>query len=260
MTKLCKPIINILLSSLLLTLVVGSFEVTSMTEENEGIVYSALIIDEADLLTPEEEEELLPFMTQLENYGNTIFQTVTLGEGADFEKYSEDTYYEIFGNEPGAIFQVDMGNRKLTLSSSTGMDEVISRERDSIVDNVYRYATDGDYLECAKECFNQIYTVYNDGVIAHRMKNIDNALLAVMLSLIVNFIIVFASEKKKSSDAKLVASVIATTTVLGAAVKESGLTKVYSPVSTDSGSSGSFGGGGGGGGGGFSGGSSSHGF
>lgn len=259
MNKLSKTIKILILSIFIWAVSAVCFGTSVWADEIEETVYSVIILDEAEILTPEQELELWPHMTQLETYGNIIFRTVVLDSGTDYEQDSENTYYEMFGNEPGVIFQIDMGNRKLTLSSSTGMDEVLASERDSIVDNVYRYATDEDYLKCASECFNQIYTIYNDGVIAHKMKYIDNAILALILSLIVNFIVVFASEKKKPADARIVSALIATVAVEGAKVKKNKANRVYSPVFSDSsGSGGSSGGGGGGGG--FSGGSSSHGF
>lgn len=259
MTKLSKTIKILIMTFLIWAVSAVCFETSVWADEIGETVYSVIILDEAEILTPEQELELWPHMTQLENYGNIVFRTVVLDSGANYEQDSENTYYEMFGNEPGVIFQIDMGNRKLTLSSSTGMDEILAKERDSIVDNIYRYATDEDYLKCAAECFDQIYTVYNDGVIAHKMKYIDNAILALILSLIVNFIVVFALEKKKPTDARIVSALIASVAVEGAKVKMNKANRVYSPISSDSsGSGGSSRGGGGGGG--FSGGSSSHGF
>lgn len=219
-------------------------------------VYDVVILDNAALLTEAEQNELYETMARIAPYGNVMFTTEYLGSETDYEGYCEDTYYQWFGNEPGVNFQIDMGNRKLTISTSTGMDEVVASERDSIVDNIYRYATDGDYLRCATRCFEQIYDVYNDGIIAHDMKHIDNAILAVMLALFLNFIFVFASKKGKASNSAIVKSLEAATVVAAASVTKGSLHKVYSPQSSGSGGSS----GGGGGGGGFSGGSSSHGF
>lgn len=245
--------------SLVFVLSLNLFAQKTMAAQAEKS-YQGIILDYEELLTDAEEQEVSAQMSRLLEYGNVIFQSVKLENGQDFEKYSEQTYYDYFGNEPGVIFQVDMGHRKLTLSSSTGLDEIIGSERDSIIDNVYRYATDGDYCRCAVRCFDQIYDVINDGTIAHTMKYIDNALIAIIISLIMNFIVVFSSSKKKATVGQIVAAMAVTTAVADVAVKAGNVTKVYSPVS--SGSGGSSGGGGfsGGGGGGFSGGSSSHGF
>ena len=53
-----------------------------------------------------------------------VFVTVKLNNG-QYEKFAENTYYKLCGNEPGALFQIDMGNRKLTLSTSTGLDDLL---------------------------------------------------------------------------------------------------------------------------------------
>ena len=239
----------------------GFCTVSAKADESAVPAYETVILDNENLLTEDEEKELSQHMLKLTEYGNVMFQSVKLSSSTDFEKYSEDTYYDYFGNEPGVIFQIDMGNRKLTLSSSTEMDDLIAYERDTIVDNVYRYATDEEYLRCASRCYDEIYDVINDIEIAHTLKYIDNALLAVLISLILNFIIVFAGSKKKTSTGKIVAALAASAVVADVAVKQGNKTKVYSPSSSGSGGSGgSFSGGGGGGGGGFSGGSSSHGF
>ena len=249
---------SILLSGLLaVALAVFSLNVNSYAQDGNSS-YECLIIDDANLLTEAQEEQVLYLMNKISEYGNVIFQSVTLTSG-NYEKYSEDTYYSYFGNEPGVIFQIDMGNRKLTISSSAEFDDLIRDERDSIVDNIYKLASYSDYCGCACKCYDEIYAVLNDGKIAHTMKYIDNAILAVIVSLILNFILIFASGKKKASTRKIVKALEGEFKVSDVKVMEGKVTKKYSPVSSGSGG-GSHGGGGGGGGGGFSGGSSSHGF
>lgn len=257
MKKIIALIFSILIISSLVILPV-------MAADQEDLqIYNAEIWDNADLLSDDDEEYLLHEMEALLPYGNVIFSSVTLESGANYEKNAEDTYYAHYGNEPGLIFQIDMGNRKLTLTASTQMDEYIRTERDSIVDNIYTFASAGNYYACASECFYEVHTVINDGKIAHKMKHINNALIALILALVLNFLLVFytTSRKKDLSKALLAGSVISAV-VTGAVVTEGKTTKTYSPVSSSSGGGGGFSGGssGGGGGGGFSGGSSSHGF
>lgn len=229
-------------------------------QENSEKVYKALILDEANLLTPEQEEMLLKDMESLLPYGNVIFSSVKLKDRS-FEKHSEDTYYKHFGNEPGVNFQIDMGNRKITLSASTGMEDIIGSERDSIVDNIYTYASNGDYYTCAKECYHQIDIILKDGEIAHDMKHINNGILAFILGLIINFFIVSITARKSISKKKLFGKMLDNLSLSNAVVTTGQVTKKYSPKkSRSSGFSGGSGGGHSSGGGGFSGGSSSHGF
>lgn len=224
--------------------------------------YKVLILDKAKLLTPEEKAKLAIDMKELQPYGNVVFLTITLKKGANYEKFSQDVYYKLYGNEPGVIFQIDMGNRKLTLSSSTGMDELISSERDSIVDNIYELATQKKYYECAKKCFHQIKLVIDNEEIAHDMKHINNAIFALILGLILNFLIICATARRRISKKKLLGEMGTAAILTDIVITAGHVTKTYSPKS--SGSSGGGGGssssGGSSGGGGFSGGSSSHGF
>lgn len=223
----------------------------------DEIRFQALINDEADLLTNEEEQQLMEDMGKLLDYGHVVFQTVTLST-SNYESYAEDSYYQMFGNEPGVLFQIDMGNRKLTLCASTKMEELIGKERDSIVDNIYEMASEADYYDCARECFDEIFIVLNDGKIAHEMKYINNLIFALILALIINFILVFATNRKKVSMKKLLGEMAVATAISGAVLHTGKVTKRYSPIESSSSSGG--GSSGGGGGGGFSGGSSSHGF
>lgn len=255
--------ILILFSVLWITCLTFSVPVYAASTENAGTAstesagYMWLIDDEADLLTDEEEEALYDSIDPLLEYGNVIFSTVTLPSGADYQGNCEDVYYYHFGNEPGVHFQIDMGNRKLTLSASTEMEDAIGSERDSIVDNIYQMATTEDYYGCAAECFREILVVVNDGKIAHSMKYIDNAILAFILALILNFVLVFVIGSKRVADKALVGSAVGALVISNTNIVKGSLIKQYSPRDSDGGGSS---GGGGGGGGGFSGGSSSHGF
>lgn len=250
----------------LLCLVVLSFLVINVFAnpvyaENENPKYKVMVIDKADLLTDYGEKELAKEMQELVDYGNVVFFTTKLKKGANYEKHCEETYYKLFGNEPGVIFQIDMGNRKLTLSASTQMEQLIGSERSSIVDNIYQLASKRKYYECASECFKQIKIVINDGEIAHDMKYIDNAIIAVVLGLMVNFFLIFATSRtsNRKEKRKLLGDMALDTTLAGVAINLGKRSRRYEPrKSSRSGGGGGFSGGGGGGG--FSGGSSSHGF
>lgn len=230
---------------------------TENSSEQNSINYDVFILDTVDLLNEEEETLLYENMGRLSSYGNMLFSTVELNEGSDYQKYAEDFYYERYGNEPGIHFQIDMGNRKLTLSASTGMEQLIGSERTSIVDNIYQLATQARYYECAKECFREIEAVLNDDKIAHGMKYIDNAIIAVILSLMIHFIVVFTITGKKDIAKQLLGKLTVNYEMTNVQISKGSLRKKYSPISSGSGSGGSSGGSSGGG---FSGGSSSHGF
>lgn len=218
--------------------------------------YQVVIYDDADLLSAEEEIQLYNDMLPLAEYGNVVFTSVEL-EGWQYEKFAEDTYYNLFGNQPGVLLQIDMGNRKLTLSTSARMDKMVGSERDSIIDNVYKLATNGDYYGCASKCFSQVYDVINGQKIAHQMKYIDNAIFALILALILNFFVVFATTRRRINKKKVLGEIVITTAITDLYIEHGKVTKRKTPKSSGGGG---FFGGGGFGGGGFSGGSSSHGF
>ena len=91
------------------------------------------------------------------------------------------------------------------------------------------------------------------------MKYISNALLALLLSALLNYFLVsFLSRSRKCSDEELLSAGQASFVFRNAAAKKTTTTKVYNPSS--SGSGGGSSGGGGGGGGGSSGGGGGHSF
>ena len=228
--------------------------------ETSTSCYQIMIMDDADLLTDEEEQKLYEDARELSYYGNVVLSTVILDDW-DYEGYAEDTYYYLFGNQPGVLFQIDMGNRKLTLSASTGMEDLIGSERDSIVDNIYKKATNEDYYGCASECFAEIMQVINGKAIAHQMKYIDNASYAIILAMILNFICVFATTRKRINRKRLLGELAVTAAITDLYIEQGKVTRRKAPKSSGGGGGHSGGGGfSGGGGGGFSGGSSSHGF
>ena len=234
--------------------------------DNETSAYEVLVFDDADILSDDEEIALYESMERILPYGNAFFYSTELDPSEDAQKAAEDAYYFMYENQPGVILQFDMTNRQITLSASTDMEKILHKERDSIVDNIYRIASQGDYYACAAECFDEIVLVINDGQIAHSMKYINNAILALIVALMINFFFVFINSRQDTSyKAYMLKSVFETETLKNIKVKETKKTKTYAPITTSSSSSGSgssFGSSGssGGGGGGFSGGSSSHGF
>lgn len=236
----------------------GAAAQTAATEQAK--VYKVQIIDRAKLLTEEQKQLLYKDMEPLAKYGHVVFYTTTLKKGVNYEKNCESIYYQLHKNDPGVIFQIDMGNRKLTLSASTGMEDRIGHERSSIVDNIYQKATARDYYGCASDCYKQILMVINNEEIAHDMKYIDNAICAVILGLLINFMVMFSTTRNRATKTKLLGEMTAAIALGEVMVKATKSKRYYDPKPKGSSGGGSSWGGGGGGGGGFSGGSSSHGF
>lgn len=220
--------------------------------------YQVLISDDIDLLTAEQEQQLVEDMKPNTDYGHVIFWTTeeyTYDE-IDQARQARRSLYEF---DSASIFAINMNVRKLTIQSYGAMyDSVNDSKARSITDNVSYLATNKNYYGCAKEAFAQIYTTVNGDKIAEPMKYISYGVIAAMLGVIIALSVAFS--KKFNPLRKPVAH--AQTIGNGALVTDRvGVTLVRTEtvvVESSSGGGGGCGGGGcGGGGGGCGGGGSS---
>ena len=73
------------------------------------------------------------------------------------ESYIKEFYRENFGNESGIVFLIDMDNRYIYLFSDGDIYDVVTkRYAEIITDNIYQYASDGEYYVCAYKAFEQV--------------------------------------------------------------------------------------------------------
>ena len=165
---------------------------------NDETSYRVLIEDDAQLLTDEEEQELAALMQEITTYGNVAFKAIDNNDYGT-ESYARQYYKEQFDTASGTLFLIDMDNRNIWIHSDGAVYKIITKSyADTITDNVYRYASDGDYYECAAHTYAQILTLLKGDKIAQPMKYISNGLLAVILALLLNYGLVsfFARIKK----------------------------------------------------------------
>lgn len=123
---------------------------------NQDTGYRVLVEDGAELLTEEERLELAREMQGITAYGSAAFVTV---ENNDFstESFARDYYMDRFGTDSGTVFVIDMDNRNIWIHSDGAVYRVVTTAyANTVTDNVYRYASRGDYYECAKEAFGEI--------------------------------------------------------------------------------------------------------
>lgn len=223
--------------------------------------YRVLVEDWAGLFTEEQIKELSEEMQEITAYGNAAFVT-TDKNASSTEDFARSYYMDRFGTDSGTVFVIDMDQRNIWIHSDGAVWKVVTTANASTVaDNVYRYASKGDYYGCAREAFVEIQALLEGERIARPMKYIGNALLAMILALLINYglVLCFTGLRQPRKGALLSA--------IGRRFGYSGLkatfthqTKVYDLVSGGS-SGGSRGGGGsrsGGGGGGRSGGGGGH--
>lgn len=217
--------------------------------------YSVTIQDEADLLSQEYESALAQEMQPITEYGNVAFVTIlsnSYGSTASYAQIYNDAHSS---GMPGTVFVIDMDNRQLYIDTvGTMRKRITSSYANTITDNIYTYATDGNYYLCASKAFSQIYTLLEGGRVAQPMKYASNVLLALVFALLINFLIVMGiSSKHRPSRSQLMDGIYTKCVVNNPQIQFMNQTKTYSPQSSGS-SGGSGGHSSGGGGGGHSGG------
>ena len=222
---------------------------------NPDTNYVVYMNDEYDLLSDEEESKLINEMIPLTEYGNAGFLSCE-NSSESTSQYSARVYSSLFGTESGTLLVIDMGQRMLYIKSNGAISEIVSNAySNTITDNIYRYASDGDYYTCASKAYSQVYTLLSGGKIAQPMRYISAALLALILGLMINYLIVRTVSKPRKADTEeIIDAANVDFRLRDPAARHSHTTKVYSPVRSSSGGGGSRGGGGGFSGGGGSGG------
>ena len=186
------------LKSLMKILAVPAFAVLSLTlffrpafaydalYENPDTGYKAYIIDEEDLLSDDEEDELLnDHMIPITEYGGVSFVSTS---SSNAEKTAADYCYDLFDNNSGTTLLIDMGDRKIAIMSSGTVNKTITKNYGNIItDNIYSYATKEDYLGCAEKGFDQMTIKLEGGHIAEPMRYVSNLLMAIVFALVFNF-------------------------------------------------------------------------
>lgn len=216
--------------------------------ENPETGYFVIVDDDAELLDASERQQLALEMQGVTEYGNAIFKSL------DYNPYStsyfaEDYYHTCLGTASGVLFLIDMDNREIYIFSDGAVYRTITKAyAKTITDNVYRYASNGDYFSCASKAFSQIHTLLSGQKIAQPMKYLSNVLLALILAALINyFVAVRSSRTAKASKSEILASASTKFAFHNPRIQLTNQSKVYSPSSSGSGGGGRSGGGGGGG-------------
>lgn len=229
--------------------------------ENPDTGYRIVLEDDAQLLDRKEQEELAAAMRTVTAYGNAAFKSIS-ANAYSAASFADDYYHGLFGTESGTLFLIDMDNRELYLFSDGAIYRTIGKSyADTITDNVYRYASDGDYYLCASRAFEQIGAVLAGEKIAQPMKYISNALLAFILAALLNYFLARSlSRSSKPGTGEILGSISTRFDFRNPRKILTSQTKVYDPPSSSSSGGGHSGGGGrsGGGGGHSSGGGGGH--
>ena len=251
----------LLLALLLMTAALpASAAGADIQEKNEETGYTLVIHDEGGLLDPAETESILESMRPILQYASAGFLTYPSGgsRGNSATKAQEWGDRTFGSNTRFTVFIIDMTNRHLDIYASRPLSGILTAaEENTITDNVYRYASRGDYAGCAREVFRQITSVLQGEKLRTPMKNASNAMLAVILAILASFLLISGWIRKEQA-VSMPTVVKAATAGTATVVLGNTLKKVVHHES--SGGGGGHGGGFGGGGGGGGGSSGGHGF
>ena len=202
---------------------------------NPDTGYEAVIEDDAALMAENDYEALLGPMKQIALYGNVMLKTIETNNMST-EAYIRALYNERFKSDSGTILVIDMDNRNIWIHSNGKIyNTVTSSYADTITDNVYRYASSGDYYTCAYKVFEQELALLKGSKISQPMKYISNALLAIVAALLINYGIVRIYVRKKvPSVKKIMNGIFVNKAFDNCKVTHTYQSKTYSPVESDS--------------------------
>ena len=225
----------------------------NIRQTNEDTSYTAIIEDDARIL--KDTAAILDSMIPVTEYGNVVLKTIS-ENSTSADTFAEQYLHNSFGTKSATVFLIDMANRKIYIFSDGAIYKTITNAKAEVItDNVYRYASSGDYDNCAIRAFGQMQKLLEGGRIAEPMHIAGIALISLLLGMIICFIIIWTTTKKKPAKAREL--IEGTDTSIGISEPEVSFyktVKTYDPVSKGGGIIGGSGGSGGVGGGGFSGG------
>ena len=184
--------------ALVLLLLLSSGLVVSAAEktyQNTETNYKALIMDDNDLLTEEEEAKLLQDMQPLTEYGNIAFWTTTENTSNEIDQ-ARLKRKELFGFDSAGIFVINMKVRKLTVQSYGTVNGYVNDSyARSITNNASHFATSKDYYECAKTVFEQMLNLCQKLDIAEPLKISGYVVVSIMLGLIIALGVAFSKRQ-----------------------------------------------------------------
>lgn len=254
------------LAALLLLILLAASLSPALAEtarRNEETGFEAVIDDPAGLLAADGTGEVLDAMGPVTGYANAGFVTYEAfgSDSSSVLSKAERWGDSRFGRGSAyTVFMIDLKTRRLGIYSSRSVYGLLpTATANTITDNVYLYASRGDYAGCAKEAFREIAQVLKGNKISEPMKYISNVFLALICAILVTYMLIAGRMRTEQATA---IQTLTRAAGFGAATAVTGhvLKRVVHHQSS-SGGRGGFGGGHGGGGfGGGGGGGGSHGF
>lgn len=162
-------------------------EVREMTDSG----YEIVIQDYAQLLTQEKVQDLIEEMRPIAEFGNVAFLSTNENEETA-EAYSNRFLNKNWEEKVSCtVLLIDMDNRVIRVQSDGDIGAVVDENYgDTITDNIYSFAKNGDYYGCAQKAYSQIHALLNGQRIAQPMKYICNVLLALIFAAAIMFVVI----------------------------------------------------------------------
>ena len=204
------------------------------------------IYDYGSLLSAAEEEKLTSKMEELTEYGSVILITLS-SNSTTTSTYAARMYDHYLGTKSGILFLIDMDNREIYIETDGYIGSIITRGKARVItDNTYKLASAYNFYGCAEKTFKQAGDLLAGMDIPQPMMYASNAVIAVIVGLLINFIVLRALNRKKEVGVKELGGTVRGSTHM----VSTGLEVISRNVTVISSSSGGHGGRGGFGGGG----------
>lgn len=142
---------------------------TPVLAEESSKVSKDYVVDNADLLTQTEENELSEKLQDISDelqFDVVVVTTNSIGSKTATE-YADDYFdYNGYGrgsNNDGVLFLVDMGDRKWAISTSGyGIEAIVDSALDDMEEEIVPYLKSGDYDGAFNEFADLTYDIVND--------------------------------------------------------------------------------------------------
>ena len=125
------------------------------------------VVDDADLLSYDEEQEIQSMLDEFaEESGWTLFAVTTDdANGMTSEEYADDYVDQNAFEENGVCFLIDMDNSEIYMSTTGSAIRILTDHRiDSIMDDSYEYAGDGEYAKCFETMIRETEDSFHEGI------------------------------------------------------------------------------------------------
>ena len=173
---------------------------------NPDTGYIAVIRDMAWIFSEDQKKEIIEEIAPVTEYGNAVLFTTDESVLAT-DDFALQAYNAAFGHDSGVMIIEDVNGRTLRMRTFGEIGKAVkSSEISIIVNDVSKYAEDGDFEQCAIKAFSEVGTVMGGGKIGEilsgsgigrPLKFIGCFFIAFILSFFINFMIVRMHTRKK---------------------------------------------------------------